>query len=1659
MDTKKRVTALFMVLSLFLGVLSPAMNVFAMENNKSGGENEACVYEVITTLSDDKQTADVQVTIQPKENITVYSSVLPNGEEREFNTNVIEFQMTENGIFSLGINYQSVEDTEIKKIEIPIEITGIENSFKASDTDIQNNDVDANEEITKKEAKQDVEVIRNFNLSSVMRTSTGTAPFDRDDNPGNDSTKDNNIVRSFDNVKYDMTYAGEIDTTVGQADLEFELSLNVSEKYASFNTEVLSAWMSDIVQKDVNGKCVLTGKSIYQYNNASSTGFQSFSETKLVEVDVKGMNQSEEIIPTFKVKMKDQQNWQEKVMSSDDEKAIVSATPMYDIELVNVGKMNSYNTFDFSSGNAGAPNADKGNVEGRLMDFGVGIRLKAVDSDKGMKGFYIPEKFDDWTFKLNTGIKENGNPSQQQPLLWDYKENRRETTGDNGRDLTNGTNDSSVFAGTLPLTNSAKTSTNSYTTNNGGTWKFIQNADGTIDVTVSGASLYDENGNLIAPTHQGAGTAPLSPAPSQGNLYISTAYFQLVVPVEKSSTENKKCELEITDTDMNVPYIDGQGNEKTATDQTVKDNDRVVKEYETLPNGTYGLFHYLAKENQQSKFWGNNLSSNKSGMGLDAYALKGDTIQVVGAFSYDGDDIKDLNALNLLMKIDDKAMQPSTSASNGTPTSNSLNQEAKVKLLYAAKTGGIGWISDEEMESTREQDLEYFESMADLKAKYPNGVCVAVLAEARNVTKTSSAQTSIGFNVDILDSAKEETVYQTVHTIAFYKKDKNIGVNDTRLNNAEKLNKPTAYIRDNNRYDKAEYDSEHNISNASSQYATYYRGASLLIIGVEAGIEKTVNSKSTSFDLSSSITYIPYKLQPVLNLANKKDGYTVTEMKITDILPKQLTVTKDTKYFYGDKEIIPTVETLTDGRTKLIFTIANVPTGENLPSITFNADIDFNEINLQESKHTLQNTSQIEATGDGRTFSSEWVSHPNQSSATATLIVNKSLNLSKQVLEPILELGQNVRYRVAFTNTQSLDYTNYKMLDVLPYNGDSNGSKFDGKYTTVAELSAPSEIELYATTSEEVRGKDTSTLDMNLFSKMTADSEENGYKHYVLPEGTTAILLNGTLPSMKQYILNITLQPENNLGGNIYGNRAVMEADGLNKLTSALAKAEVVERSLSGVAWIDVNKNGLIDKSEKKLEGLTVNLYQINAITGIEELANDIYGNPCTTKTNGDGSYEFTKLTSGKYRVEFLDDNGNPVNLLDYDITKKNVGKDESINSKADAVLNVDGRMSSAQIADITLPTLDEMVKDNIRYYSKEHQNVGIYQPILDKSVTKVWNDNNNQDGIRPTEVKVQLYANDKAVGEEVTLNADNKWSHTFTGLAKFDGGKEITYSIKEVDVANGYADKVEIGQDGNFTLTNTHAVELIDKSVTKVWDDNNNQDGIRPTEVKVQLYANDKAVGEEVTLNADNKWSHTFTGLAKFDGGKEITYSIKEVDVANGYADKVEIGQDGNFTLTNTHAVELIDKSVTKVWDDNNNQDGIRPTEVKVQLYANDKAVGEEVTLNADNKWSHTFTGLAKFDGGKEITYSIKEVDVANGYTDTVEISDDGNFVITNTHNPNKPIKPEVPNEPVKPNTSGNTPKTGDSTNITLWFSLISTSCVSIFTLLFYRKKKYKKQ
>lgn len=195
----------------------------------------------------------------------------------------------------------------------------------------------------------------------------------------------------------------------------------------------------------------------------------------------------------------------------------------------------------------------------------------------------------------------HGKPSEDKALLWDWKENKRGDQGQSGRDLTNGTGDTNVFASNLPLTDSGGTS-NSYTVNNGGIWTFTQNDDGSITVSVSGASLYNQNGEIVAPTITGTGTTVISPTPSQGNLYLSTAFFEVVVPINENATENEKYQLVISDSNMNVPYQDGKGNDLNATNQTVTTNDKLIKDYEVMQEGIYGLFHYLGRRINNHNF-------------------------------------------------------------------------------------------------------------------------------------------------------------------------------------------------------------------------------------------------------------------------------------------------------------------------------------------------------------------------------------------------------------------------------------------------------------------------------------------------------------------------------------------------------------------------------------------------------------------------------------------------------------------------------------------------------------------------------------------------------------------------------------------------------------------------------------------------------------------------------------------------------------------------------------------------------------------------------------------------------------------------------------------------------------------------------------------------
>ena len=290
-------------------------------------------------------------------------------------------------------------------------------------------------------------------------------------------------------------------------------------------------------------------------------------------------------------------------------------------------------------------------------------------------------------------------------------------------------------------------------------------------------------------------------------------------------------------------------------------------------------------------------------------------------------------------------------------------------------------------------------------------------------------------------------------------------------------------------------------------------------------------------------------------------------------------------------------------------------------------------------------------------------------------------------------------------------------------------------------------------------------------------------------------------------------------------------------------------------------------------------------------------------------------------------------------------------------------------------------------------------------TVTKQWQDQGDQDGLRPSQIQVQLYADGVASGSPVTLTAANNWVYTWSGLAEKANGKTIEYSVKEVDQPSGYTSTTSQVSPGNVLIVNQHTPATTEVKGQKTWDDANNQDGKRPESVTVQLYADGQMVASQV-VTAANNWTYSFSNLPQFAKGKAISYSVQELVDAGLDKAGYRPSYDG-YNIANHYKPEVTTLEVRKVWNDQNDQDKLRPSQIQVQLYANGKAFGEPVTLKADNDWRHVFADLAKYQEGKEVVYTVEEVAVPSGYSVTSSQTGVNQVTLTNTHQPKRPEDP----------------------------------------------------
>ena len=290
--------------------------------------------------------------------------------------------------------------------------------------------------------------------------------------------------------------------------------------------------------------------------------------------------------------------------------------------------------------------------------------------------------------------------------------------------------------------------------------------------------------------------------------------------------------------------------------------------------------------------------------------------------------------------------------------------------------------------------------------------------------------------------------------------------------------------------------------------------------------------------------------------------------------------------------------------------------------------------------------------------------------------------------------------------------------------------------------------------------------------------------------------------------------------------------------------------------------------------------------------------------------------------------------------------------------------------------------------FKASHVSTSVEIPV---SVT--WDDAENQDGARIEAVEAELYANGEATGNKVTLNAENNWTAKFASVDVKKDGTRIKYEVKGTE-ADGYDVSVagDILDEKGLVLTYKHIPAVVNVSARVSWNDANNQDGIRPTDTLVQLYADGTALGDKAVIESNKEWTKTWSNLPKYKAGKEIVYNVSAYAVS-GYTVKVTGNVLEGYKAEYTHNVQKMNVTVQNAWNDLDNVVDSRPAQLVVEIHANGKTTGKRVTLTEANNWKATVSGLDRNAAGKRIQYTGKAVGTPAGYNISVSTDTNGNI------------------------------------------------------------------
>ena len=431
--------------------------------------------------------------------------------------------------------------------------------------------------------------------AQIIQTKTGTGPWDADDEPGNDSSEDNNIVRSFDQVIWTVESTMQMKSGSGATSLNGGL-LNIEAKlpeectYMKWDIDSMS-WAEGTGQLSDDGR-TFTAQYRMSDDNITVPGKQTLT----LVLKLEGAKNALEIKPEIKVWLEGNEE-NEKCTVTNVESVYVSSAPKYDIRLDN------YNTGIETETNDG---------DARIYKYSLAFLLQGDSVSKGLKGIEYPQG--DLTFDINYNLQRivigqskyeditNGNMK-----LYNYKYNNEssDVLGNTENLITSFPNTFCHSWSKLPYSNQGDSRRKVY---QNGNLKMEDNGTGLIKVTISN---YGYNGTFPDRTDYGSYSTDSAYSITNDMGFISIGMFYMQVNLnEETKKENTQCYINIEANNVKINTVGGD----TCTKEVNTGNNTIRTNHITYTVGSYS---------KQIQFFSNNyvLLGSKWGAG-DAKTYK-----------------------------------------------------------------------------------------------------------------------------------------------------------------------------------------------------------------------------------------------------------------------------------------------------------------------------------------------------------------------------------------------------------------------------------------------------------------------------------------------------------------------------------------------------------------------------------------------------------------------------------------------------------------------------------------------------------------------------------------------------------------------------------------------------------------------------------------------------------------------------------------------------------------------------------------------------------------------------------------------------------------------------------------------------------------------------